>query len=119
MSNSRYNSRQPAFATCLSFLCLHHKLFLCLCSVLFNFRLDAALFKDCHEDADRLCSAPSFKDGETKDHQLPHGVVLACLYRGSLPHVEADHRVSKRCFSPFIDLVLFVFVDFDDILVVH
>ena len=51
----------------------------------FRCSLDEELYKDCKEDAKKICNAHDFSGDFMA---LPPGMVLACLYRNSMPDTE-------------------------------
>ena len=54
------------------------------------FSLDEQLFKDCKDDAKRVCNTADF---DSEAISLPHGVIIACLFRNSLHDTPAEHKV--------------------------
>ncbi|XP_048735451.2 Golgi apparatus protein 1-like isoform X2 [Ostrea edulis] len=63
-----------------------------------DFRLDPALYKKCHKDAEKLCSAP--KDWANPDSMKPDigPLIMPCLYSHMKQH-EDGLKVSKQCKS--------------------
>ncbi|XP_062582222.1 Golgi apparatus protein 1-like isoform X2 [Saccostrea cucullata] len=61
-----------------------------------DFRLDPALYKKCHKDAQKLCSAP--EDWASPQSMTPDmgPLVLPCLYRHMKQHDDGP-KVSKQC----------------------
>ncbi|XP_061189977.1 Golgi apparatus protein 1-like isoform X2 [Saccostrea echinata] len=61
-----------------------------------DFRLDPALYKKCHKDAQKLCSAP--EDWANPQSMTPDmgPLVLPCLYR-HMKQQDEGPKVSKQC----------------------
>ena len=66
----------------------------------FRCSLDEELYKDCKEDAKKICNAPDFSGDFMA---LPPGMVLACLYRNSMPdtEVKVSYLFCLLCLSSY------------------
>ena len=59
------------------------------------YRLDASLYKNCHNDAVNLCSAPKEWVEQDSTNVDMNPLILPCLYR-HMKHHDDDHEMQVR-----------------------